>query len=194
MGDETLKSLIERIGYVEGLPVVDDPGIFKPADFLKEVLEERFPNPYIPDTPQRIATDTSQKMSIRFGETIKSYMNAPNLNVSDLTGIPLAIAAWFRYLLGVDDKLRPMTVSDDPMLQALQKGLSGVEAGRPESYGGQLEPFLADESIFAIDLHKAGLAKKVEAYFISMLQGPDAVRRTLEKNLEKNSEARPNGV
>ena len=28
----------------------------------------------MPDTPQRIATDTSQKVGIRFGETIKSYV------------------------------------------------------------------------------------------------------------------------
>jgi mannitol-1-phosphate/altronate dehydrogenase len=31
-------------------------------------LEERFPNGNLPDTPQRIATDTSQKVGIRFGE------------------------------------------------------------------------------------------------------------------------------
>jgi fructuronate reductase len=45
------------------------------------VIEERFPNPFIPDTPQRIATDTSQKVSIRFGETIKAYAERPDLNV-----------------------------------------------------------------------------------------------------------------
>ena len=28
----------------------------------------------MPDAPQRIATDTSQKVGIRFGETIKSYV------------------------------------------------------------------------------------------------------------------------
>ena len=38
------------------------------------VIDERFLNPYIPDQPERIATDTSQKIAIRFGETIKSYM------------------------------------------------------------------------------------------------------------------------
>ena len=29
----------------------------------------------MPDAPQRIATDTSQKLSIRFGETIKKYID-----------------------------------------------------------------------------------------------------------------------
>ena len=45
----------------------------RPKDFLDEVIEKRLPNPFLPDTPQRIATDTAQKLPIRFGETIKAY-------------------------------------------------------------------------------------------------------------------------
>ena len=118
-----LRELAERIGYREGLPVVTYPGIFSPRDFLREVLEERLPNPYIPDTPQRIATDTSQKIIIRYGETIKAYMRRPGPGASSLIAIPLVIAAWFRYLLGVDDDLLPMEISGDPMLSELQNGL-----------------------------------------------------------------------
>lgn len=44
------------------MPVVVNPGILNPEDFIKEVVEVRLPNPYIPDTPQRIASDTSQKL------------------------------------------------------------------------------------------------------------------------------------
>ena len=73
MQDKNLKTLVEKIGYEEGLPVVVDPGVIKPGDFIDEVIGERLPNPNIPDTPQRIATDTSQKVGIRFGETIKAY-------------------------------------------------------------------------------------------------------------------------
>ena len=69
--------MVEDIGYRESLPVVEHPGILEPANFLREVMEARLPNPYIPDTPQRIATDTSQKIPIRFGETIKAYMQDP---------------------------------------------------------------------------------------------------------------------
>lgn len=42
--------------------MVVDPRILNPRAFLQEVLEQRLPNPFIPDTPQRIATDTSQKV------------------------------------------------------------------------------------------------------------------------------------
>ena len=53
----------------------------------------------MPDTPQRIATDTSQKLAIRFGETIKAYANAKDLDVADLKLIPLVFAGWLRYLM-----------------------------------------------------------------------------------------------
>ena len=80
MKDAALKKLVEKIGYEEGMPVVVNPGILIPKDFIKEVIEVRLPNPYIPDTPQRIASDTSQKVGIRFGETIKAYNEREDLN------------------------------------------------------------------------------------------------------------------
>ncbi|MCR4819350.1 MAG: hypothetical protein K5841_10375, partial [Fretibacterium sp.] len=48
--------------------------------FLQECLTERFPNPFMPDTPQRIATDTSQKLPIRYGENFKAQQAAARLN------------------------------------------------------------------------------------------------------------------
>jgi fructuronate reductase len=107
MKDKDLKKLVELIGYGEGMPVVSDPKIIDPLAFIKEVIEVRFPNPFIPDTPQRIATDTSQKIPIRLGETIKAYIARDDLDVKGLVGIPLVIAAWFRYLLGIDDEGKP---------------------------------------------------------------------------------------
>ncbi len=65
MKDEELVKLVQRIGYTEGLPVVVDPGILAPREFIDTVLTVRVPNPFMPDTPQRIATDTSQKLAIR---------------------------------------------------------------------------------------------------------------------------------
>ena len=82
MRDPELKALVEHIGYDEGMPVVVDPRILNPRAFLQEVLEQRLPNPFIPDTPQRIATDTSQKVPIRFGETIKAYARRQDLEAT----------------------------------------------------------------------------------------------------------------
>lgn len=51
---------------------VIDPGVILPKEFIEKCINERFSNSAIPDTPQRIACDTSQKVAIRFGKTIKS--------------------------------------------------------------------------------------------------------------------------
>lgn len=183
MKDAELVKLVKTIGYKEGLPVVTDPGIISPKAFIDEVVGQRLPNPFIPDTPQRIATDTSQKVGIRFGETIKSYMTSDTLNPADLTAIPLALAGWIRYLIGVDDNGAPMNVSSDPMLATLQAALAGVTLGQPDSVDGKLEGILGNASIFGVSLYTAGLADKVTADVKELLAGPGAVRATLKKHL-----------
>jgi len=184
MQDPQLKRLVEKIGYVEGMPVVTDPGIIKPIDFLHEVIDQRLPNPFLPDTPQRIASDTSQKVPIRFGETIKAYRKRPDLEVRSLTFIPLAIAGWLRYLLAVDDGGQPFSCSSDPMLEELQSQLAGVKLGEPAGLDGKLEPILRNPVIFGSDLVEAGLAEKIEGLMKELLAGPGAVRATLEKYLK----------
>ncbi|WP_328812328.1 mannitol dehydrogenase family protein [Paradesulfitobacterium ferrireducens] len=189
MKDPHLHKLVQKIGYEEGLPVVINPGILNPADFLREVIEQRLPNPYIPDAPQRIATDTSQKIGIRFGETIKAYHSRKDLDPANLTYIPLVIAGWCRYLLGVDDHGLEMPLSPDPMLEPLRSHLSGVSLGSWEAVADVLQGaevlklILANESIFGINLYEAGLGAKIEGYFTEMLAGKNAVRATLQKYL-----------
>lgn len=179
MKDEDLKALVNRIGFDEGMKVVVNPGIIRPDDFIHEVLENRFPNPLIPDTPQRIATDTSQKMPIRFGETIRSYVKSEELNAADLVYIPLVIAGWMRYLLGVDDAGEPMPCSSDPLLSSLQNELREIHFGDSEVKAGSLDRILSNEKIFANDLVKIGLSGKIEAMLGQMIAGPGAVRKTL---------------
>ena len=66
MKDSTLKTLVERLGYQEGLPVVMDPGILNPKEFLDTVLG------------------------------IKAYEKSSTLKTSDLKMIPLVFAGWLR--------------------------------------------------------------------------------------------------
>ena len=183
MKDADLVALIHRIGYTEGLPVVTDPGVIKPREFIDTVVNVRLPNPFMPDTPQRIACDTSQKVPIRFGETVKCYLADPGRDAASLTAIPLAIAAWLRYLLGVDDKGLPMEVSPDPLLPELQAALGGVTLGDPASLDGRLDALLTRADLFAVSLKDAGLDGKVKAFFAEMLAGPGAVRDTLHRHL-----------
>ena len=175
MNDKDLKALVNRIGYVEGMPVVTDPGIMSPRTFLGEVLTVRLPNCFLPDTPQRIATDTSQKLSIRFGETIKAYLEK-GMDVSNLKGIALVEAGWLRYLMGVDDNGSEMAISPDPRLDEMKSRLAGVSFGHNENAEKALTPILEDESIFGVSLVKAGLADSVIEHFKRMNAAPGAVR------------------
>ena len=179
MTDADLKALVERVGYVEGLPVVVDPGIIKPRDFLNDVLTIRLPNVFMPDTPQRIATDTSQKLSIRFGETIKEYIRR-GMDLSTLKGIKFVLAAYLRYVMAIADDGKPFECSPDPLLEQLQAQLKGIELGG-EASAEQVKPILSNAAIFGLDLNEAGLADDVLAIFRKLIAGPGAVRAELHK-------------
>jgi fructuronate reductase len=181
MKNPDLVKLVEIIGYKEGLPVVVDPGILSPRKFIDEVIKVRLPNPFMPDSPQRIASDTSQKISIRFGETIKAYLADSSLDTGNLKLIPLVLAAWVRYLLGIDDEGKPFTVSPDPLYPALAPALSGIKLGQKGPFHSVLEPVLSDKRIFAVNLYEAGLGERVEKYFEELVAGPGAVAAVLKK-------------
>ncbi len=181
MKNPLLKKMVETIGYVEGLPVVVNPGILDPKEFIDQVVNVRIPNPFMPDTPQRIATDTSQKLAIRFGETIKAYEKNPSLNVADLKLIPLVFAGWLRYLMAVDDEGKPFTPSADPLLEAASAYVKDYQlSDAPKDLSG-LDKLLSNEKVFGVDLTAIGMAETVKHYFTELSSGVGAVKRTLEK-------------
>ena len=180
MKDEDLVKLVKTIGYKEGLPVVVDPGIINPKHFIDEVVEKRIPNPFMPDTPQRIATDTSQKLPIRFGETIKAYMASKDLDIKNLKCIPLVFAAWLRYVMGIDDKGNTFEPSSDPLLSYAQEKLKGVKLGDENADIGDI---LSNEKIFGVDLVAIGMSDLVMDYFLQMIKAPGAVREVLHRTV-----------
>lgn len=183
MKDSELLALVKKIGYDEGLPVVVDPEIIDPKEFLDNCINVRFPNPFMPDTPQRIATDTSQKLAIRFGETIKAYHNIYDRSVNDLTAIPLTLAGWCRYLMGIDDQGNEFELSPDPLLPTLIPIISKIKFGQNDNSSEVLKDILYNEQIFGVNLYEVGLGGKIEAYFAQLNKGPGAVRKTLQKYL-----------
>ncbi len=180
MQDATLNKLVKIIGYEEGLPVVVDPGVIRPRDFIDQVVNVRIPNPFMPDTPQRIATDTSQKLGIRFGETVKAYRDREGLDPRDLKFIPLVFAGWLRYLMGLDDNGNAFELSSDPLLETLVPIMKAVKLGDTDIHG-IVEPVLSDARIFGVNLYEVGLGERTEEYFKEMLKGTGAVKATLDK-------------
>ncbi len=184
MRDPDLVSLIKVLGYQEGLPVVMNPEIINPEKFIDEVINTRLANPFIPDTPQRIATDTSQKLSVRYGETIKSYVASSTLNPHSLKIIPLVLAGWLRYLSGIKDTGEIFEVSPDPMLPVLQPLFSEFKLGKTNATG-EIETLLRNEKIFGLDLVEVGLSDSIIYLYEEMSKAPGAVRLTIKNVLSE---------
>ena len=180
MADEDLRSFIQKIGYIEAMPVVVDPGVLNPYEFIGAVINRRLPNPFMPDAPQRIATDTSQKLAIRFGETIKAYEER-GLDKSNLVLIPLVLAGYARYLKGIDDNGQPFEISTDPLLAELQAIVAPLKVEAGEQDFSCLKALYSRTDVFGVDLYAVGLGEKIESMAKELFAGPGAVRATLHK-------------
>lgn len=180
MADEDIRALIQKLGYIEAMPVVTDPGVLNPYEFIGTVINRRLPNPFMPDAPQRIATDTSQKLPIRFGETIKKYV-ARGLDMDNLVLIPLTLAGYARYLKGIDDCGRVFEPSPDPLLEELQAIVSGLEPGRAEQDYSCLKTLFSRQDVFGVNLYNVGLGGRIEGMVRELYAGEGAVRKTLHK-------------
>ena len=180
MADEDLRSFIQKIGYIEAMPVVVDPGVLNPYEFIGAVINRRLPNPFMPDAPQRIVTDTSQKLAIRFGETIKAY-EARGLDKSNLVLIPLVLAGYARYLKGIDDNGKAFEISPDPMLAELQAIVAPLEVKEGEQDFSCLKNLYSRADIFGVDLYAVGLGEQIEGMVKELYAGNGAVRKTLHK-------------
>ncbi|MCL2364210.1 MAG: mannitol dehydrogenase family protein [Defluviitaleaceae bacterium] len=185
MQDKALVRFIRRAA-AEALPVVAHPGIIDPQAFLDEVLTQRFPNPFIPDAPARIATDSSQKIPVRFGQTLQARQKA-GLPASELQAIPLLIAIWLRYRMGTDDAGNPLTLSPDPLIPteiAALEGLPLVSTSTTTATNNiDLKPILSNAKQFGIDLYTTPLATQIEETFLQLASAPGAVQNTIKNFL-----------
>ncbi len=180
MADEDLRPFVQKLGYIEAMPVVTDPGVLNPYEFIGAVINRRLPNPFMPDAPQRIATDTSQKLPIRFGETIKKYL-ARGLDKSNLVLIPLTLAGYARYLKGIKDDGTPFEPSSDPLLSELQAIVAPLEVGKADQDYSCLKQLYNRSDVFGVNLYDAGLGEQIEGMVRELYAGNGAVRKTLHK-------------
>ena len=183
MADQDIRSFIQKLGYIEAMPVVTDPGVLNPYEFIGAVLNRRLPNPFMPDAPQRIAMDTSQKLAIRFGETLKKYQER-GLDKSNLVLIPLVLAGYARYLRGIDDNGNAFEPSPDPLLAELQQIVAGLEVKEGEQDFSCLKKLYSRTDVFGVDVYAMGLGEQIEGMVRELYAGPGAVRKTLHKYVE----------
>lgn len=186
--DPDLKGLIKNLGYGEDLPVVKDPKIIDPQKFIDELVNKRLPNKNIPDTPQRIASDTSQKIPVRYGVTIQHYVDDSFRNPQSLEFIPLVLAGWCRYLMGVNDDGIAFEQSPDPLLDVMKEHVADIKLGDTNAdIHTALQPILTNKSIFGNNLYEIGLGQKVEDYFKLLIASKGAVRKTIHETVQSKS-------
>lgn len=193
MDEAISEPLIKKVAYNvawEAMSVIESPSFVDPITFLEEVIEKRIANPYIPDSPFRITTDTSQKFPVRFGRTLRKYCVETDRCLM-LKFVPLVIAGWLRYLLAIDDYGRPYTPSPDPELHRIREALREVKIGEVDDrvkrrVSSVVTEILKDERIFTVDLSNSPIRRLVESLFLSMISCHGAVRKTLETYLESH--------
>ena len=157
-GDELLSRLLRRFWRSEAIPTLRQiPGV----DFAEygESLLRRYANPHVRDTLERLATDASNRIPTFVLPIVQDRLEAG-------TGAPIAtltVAAWERFVLGVDDDGKPIGAPDeraDSLRQRAGAGGAGLDGflGEPGVFGAlaATPPFRTEFARFEATLRQAG--------------------------------------
>ncbi len=118
-----------------------------PAGFdieaYKQQLRDRFSNKALKHRTWQIAMDGSQKLPQRLLETLREQLKA-NGNIDILS---LGVAAWIRYVSGVDEQGQAIEVSD-PLAKELRAACDANQ-GNP---AGMVKAVVSIQKVFGTDL------------------------------------------
>ncbi|MXQ10218.1 mannitol dehydrogenase family protein [Microvirga makkahensis] len=142
MAESAFERLIAGLMDEEVTPTLHMP-TGADLDAYKYALIERFKNPALRHRTWQIAMDGSQKLPQRLLGTIRDRLreNAP------VERLALGVAAWMRYVTGIDENGAPIDVRD-PMAAHLRERADRA-GGSPEQLAGEL---FAVREIFGDDL------------------------------------------
>jgi fructuronate reductase len=166
VADDVFRNYVGALWDQEIIPVVPPPpgtGLHAYADELMA----RFANPAIRHRTWQIAMDGSQKLPQRLLSTIRERL-AQNLPFPRLA---LAVAAWVRYVGGIDESGRPIDVRD-PLAAQLQATLA---AAGPDP-APRVAAILNTAAVFGTDLPQAKtfVAAVTDAYALLLAKGARA--------------------
>jgi fructuronate reductase len=142
VADPVLRGFVEGLWQDEIIPVVPPP----PGTDLHVyagALLARFSNPTIRHRTWQIAMDGSQKLPQRLLETVRERLSRDLL----IPRLALAVAAWVRYVGGIDEQGGEIDVRD-PLASQLRARLDAV-SNEPEA---RIRAILGMREIFGSDL------------------------------------------
>ena len=106
MGDADFVKLIHGLMTEEAMPTLNMPGVDLGA--YRDQLLDRFRNPALKHRTWQIAMDGSQKLPQRLLGTIRDRLKAGQ----PFERLGLGVAAWMRYVVGIDEKGESIDVRD----------------------------------------------------------------------------------
>lgn len=115
MADRALVRLVRDMMDVEVTPTLSMPA-GTDLDGYKDALLDRFANTALRHRTWQIAMDGSQKLPQRLLGTIEDQLRSGG----PIDRLSLGVAAWMRYVTGVDEQGRPIDVRD-PLAGALRE-------------------------------------------------------------------------
>jgi fructuronate reductase len=156
VADDALRAYLQRLWEQEIIPVVPAPPGVDLRAYTGQLLA-RFSNRAIRHRTWQIAMDGSQKLPQRLLASIRERL-ARGLPISCLA---LAVAAWIRYVGGMDEAGRPIDVQD-PLAARLRAALDA--AG--DDPATRVAAILGIEAVFDRDLPQAPtfVASVTDAY------------------------------
>jgi fructuronate reductase len=161
--DPVFRQFILDLWRDEIIPVVGAPAGVDPSEYADAVLR-RFDNPAILHRTAQVASDGSQKLPVRLLGTVRERM-ARGEPIARLAHV---VAAWIRYLEGVDDHGEAIEVND-PLKERLQAALASA-GGTAES---RVDAVLGFEPIFGGGLSDSNFFRNavLQAYVAIISRG-----------------------
>jgi fructuronate reductase len=119
IGWPPLRAYVRRLWSEAASTLKPTPGL--DLDAYQAALLKRFDNPHLAHRLRQIAMDGSQKLPPRLLATIQDRLAAGR----SIDALALAVAAWVRWQLGIDEAGAPFTV-EDPRTASLAAALKGA--------------------------------------------------------------------
>ncbi|KEO51344.1 hypothetical protein DT23_08655, partial [Thioclava indica] len=137
MGDAVLADFVNYLWRAEIIPALTPPPGVSLTDYAT-ALAARYANPAIRHRTWQIAMDGSQKLPQRILATVTETLQAGR----DCPGLMLVIAAWMRYVGGVDEAGQPIEVKDP-----LAAELRALSDSAPDP-AGKVAALLSQRAVF----------------------------------------------
>lgn len=165
IADPALRTLIRDLMTEEAMPTL--AGELGDLGAYRDALIERFANPALKHRTWQIAMDGSQKLPQRLLGTIRDRL---------ARGLPadraaLGVAAWMRYVTGVDEGGQPIDVKD-PLAERL-RAIADAAGGEPAKL---VDAMLGVAEVFGHDLAGSAPFRRVLTGHLDSLMRRGAAR------------------